>query len=66
MERNMKTWMISKTAKSILSKVIGIGLATSMAFVGATTTVYAKKITLHGASQFDETHSYTRLMRRFE
>ena len=62
----MKTWMISKTAKSILSKMIGIGLATSMIFIGAITTVYAKKITLHGASQFDETHSYTRLMRRFE
>ena len=27
---------------------------------------YADKITLHGASQFDESHSYTRLMRKFE
>ncbi|MFT5448708.1 MAG: TRAP-type C4-dicarboxylate transport system substrate-binding protein [Gammaproteobacteria bacterium] len=26
----------------------------------------AETITLHGASQFDETHSYTRLMRKFE
>lgn len=29
-------------------------------------TAYADKITLHGASQFDEKHAFTRLMRKFE
>ena len=29
-------------------------------------TVLADTITLHGASQFDETHAFTRLMRKFE
>jgi TRAP-type C4-dicarboxylate transport system substrate-binding protein len=43
-------------------------LAIAGALVGALTSpaVQAEKITLHGASQFDEKHAFTRLMRKFE
>lgn len=33
---------------------------------GIVSTAHADKITLHGASQFDESHAFTRLMRKFE
>jgi TRAP-type C4-dicarboxylate transport system substrate-binding protein len=39
------------------------GVLASVLFAPA---VQAETITLHGASQFDETHAFTRLMRKFE
>lgn len=51
---------------SILSKLLRPALA--VAFTGFTfvSAAQADKITLHGASQFDEKHAFTRLMRKFE
>ena len=52
--------------KITLSKLLRPALAvafTSFTFVSA---AQADKFTLHGASQFDEKHAYTRLMRKFE
>ncbi len=52
--------------KFTLSKLLCTALAvvfTSFAFISA---AQADKITLHGASQFDEKHAFTRLMRKFE
>jgi TRAP-type C4-dicarboxylate transport system substrate-binding protein len=43
-------------------------IALAMVFTGfaLVSTAQAEKITLHGASQFDERHAFTRLMRKFE
>jgi len=52
--------------KFTVSKLLLPALAvvfSSFAFVSA---AQADKITLHGASQFDEKHAFTRLMRKFE
>jgi len=51
---------------SIVSKLLRPALA--VAFTGFTmiSAAQADKITLHGASQFDEKHAFTRLMRKFE
>ena len=51
---------------SIFSKLLRPALA--VAFTGFTmvSAAQADKITLHGASQFDEKHAFTRLMRKFE
>ena len=51
---------------SIVSKLLRPALA--VAFTGLTfvSAAQADKITLHGASQFDEKHAFTRLMRKFE
>lgn len=51
-----------------------IGFRKKLSFAAITTslllalggTAQADTITLHGASQFDETHAYTRMMRKFE
>jgi len=50
----------------IASKLLRPALA--VAFTGFTmiSAAQADKITLHGASQFDEKHAFTRLMRKFE
>ena len=39
------------------------GLLAAAAFAPA---AQAEKYTLHGASQFDESHAFTRLMRKFK
>lgn len=52
--------------KFTVSKLLLLALAvvfSSFTFVSA---AQADKITLHGASQFDEKHAFTRLMRKFE
>jgi len=52
--------------RSLFSNLIRPALA--VAFTGLTmvSAAQADKITLHGASQFDEKHAFTRLMRKFE
>lgn len=47
--------------KSLSAGVIGLSLALTVL-----SPVKADTITLHGASQFDEKHAFTRLMRKFE
>ena len=51
---------------SFLAKFLKGILATSIICITLVPGVQAKKITLHGASQFDEKHAFTRLMRKFE
>jgi TRAP-type C4-dicarboxylate transport system substrate-binding protein len=46
-----------------LARLAGAGLLAGAVMIP---TAQADKITLHGASQFDETHAFTRLMRKFE
>lgn len=50
------------------SALITRGIALAMVFTGFAmiSVAQAEKITLHGASQFDERHAFTRLMRKFE
>ena len=48
---------------SKLLRPIAIAAVTSFALVSVS---HADKFTFHGASQFDEKHAYTRLMRKFE
>ena len=52
--------------KIILSKLLRPALAVAFTSFTFVSTVQADKFTLHGASQFDEKHAYTRLMRKFE
>ena len=52
-----------KTAIRRFTRLAAAGVLATMAMTPA---AQADKITLHGASQFDETHAYTRLMRKFE
>lgn len=51
-----------------LSTLATKSIALAMVFVGLpmVSVAQAEKITLHGASQFDERHAFTRLMRKFE
>ncbi len=49
-----------------LSKILRVALAGAFAGVTMISVAQAEKITLHGASQFDENHAFTRLMRKFE
>jgi TRAP-type C4-dicarboxylate transport system substrate-binding protein len=48
---------------SKLLRLIAIAAFTSFAIVSVS---HADKFTFHGASQFDEKHAFTRLMRKFE
>jgi TRAP-type C4-dicarboxylate transport system substrate-binding protein len=49
---------------TLATKIIALAMVfTGFAMVSA---AQAEKITLHGASQFDERHAFTRLMRKFE
>ena len=48
--------------KAAVFGLAALGLLT----LGTGTTSAADKIVLHGASQFDESHAFTRLMRKFE
>lgn len=48
---------LSKLLMPAVAAVIGLTIASA---------AQADKITLHGASQFDERHAFTRLMRKFE
>jgi TRAP-type C4-dicarboxylate transport system substrate-binding protein len=50
------------TVSKLLLPVLAVAFS-SFTFVS---TAQADKITLHGASQFDERHAFTRLMRKFE
>lgn len=48
-------------------KTVGLaGLVFATCTFGIVSTAQADTITLHGASQFDESHAFTRLMRKFE
>jgi len=50
--------------KTLVTKIIAVALVfTGFAMVSA---AQAETIKLHGASQFDERHAFTRLMRKFE
>ena len=46
-----------------IARLAGAGVLAGAALIP---NAYAEKFTLHGASQFDETHAFTRLMRKFE
>ncbi len=52
--------------RSVFSKMLGSALALAVAGIATLSVAQAEKITLHGASQFDEKHAFTRLMRKFE
>ena len=52
--------------KITLSKLLRPALAIAFASFTSVSAAQADKFTLHGASQFDEKHAYTRLMRKFE
>jgi len=52
--------------KQISKSVCTLGLILATCTLAFTSTAHADKITLHGASQFDEKHAFTRLMRKFE
>jgi TRAP-type C4-dicarboxylate transport system substrate-binding protein len=51
--------------RSMLSRLI-MPTATALAALTLASAAQADKIVLHGASQFDEKHAFTRLMRKFE
>ncbi len=51
---------------STLSKLLRPVLLASAAAMAMVSVAQAETITLHGASQFDENHAFTRLMRKFE
>ncbi len=46
-----------------IARLAGAGLIAGAVLIP---NAHAEKITLHGASQFDENHAFTRLMRKFE
>ena len=48
------------------TKLLRATIATAFAGFAMASTAQAETITLHGASQFDEKHAFTRLMRKFE
>ncbi|NQW12116.1 MAG: TRAP transporter substrate-binding protein [Alphaproteobacteria bacterium] len=50
----------------IFSKLTGSAMVVALAGFTMVSAAQAEKITLHGASQFDEKHAFTRLMRKFE
>ena len=52
--------------KMIVSKLLLSALVVAFSSLTFVSTAQADKITLHGASQFDERHAFTRLMRKFE
>ncbi len=52
--------------KTKIFRTARLALATVIACAVVATPAQADKITLHGASQFDESHAFTRLMRKFE
>lgn len=47
-------------------KKLSLAAITTSLMLALGSTAQADTITLHGASQFDETHAYTRMMRKFE
>ena len=49
-----------------IARLVRATIAGSFAGAMLVSTAQAEKITLHGASQFDESHAFTRLMRKFE
>ena len=51
---------------SFSAKLLKATVAAAFAGFAMASTAHADKITLHGASQFDEKHAFTRLMRKFE
>lgn len=48
------------------NKLLRATISTAFAGFAMASTAQAETITLHGASQFDEKHAFTRLMRKFE
>lgn len=52
--------------KHLKNKSALIGLALAAGLINGVMPAHADTITLHGASQFDEKHAFTRLMRKFE
>ena len=52
--------------KFTVSKLLLSALVVAFSSLMFVSTAQADKITLHGASQFDERHAFTRLMRKFE
>lgn len=52
--------------KKISMSAVAVSLAMTASSFTMTTAARAETITLHGASQFDEKHAFTRLMRKFE
>ncbi len=52
--------------KSPTRKLFRLAAAAAIGCAFVITPAHADKITLHGASQFDESHAFTRLMRKFE
>ncbi|HAC86498.1 MAG TPA: C4-dicarboxylate ABC transporter substrate-binding protein [Gammaproteobacteria bacterium] len=52
--------------KFTVSKLLLSALVVAFSSLTFVSTAQADKITLHGASQFDERHAFTRLMRKFE
>ena len=52
--------------KFTVSKLLLPALVVAFSSFTFVSTAQADKITLHGASQFDERHAFTRLMRKFE
>ncbi len=50
----------------LISKLLRPALVVALTGFTMGSTAHAEKITLHGASQFDEKHAFTRLMRKFE
>ena len=52
--------------KFTVSKLLLSALVVVFSSFTLVSTAQADKITLHGASQFDERHAFTRLMRKFE
>jgi len=49
-----------------ISKLLRPALAVAFASITFVSAAQAEKFTFHGASQFDEKHAFTRLMRKFE
>ncbi len=49
-----------------LTRLAAVAAAAALAGAMSISTAQAAKIVLHGASQFDENHAFTRLMRKFE
>lgn len=52
--------------RPMLFRLFGSALAVAFAGFTLVSAAHAQKITLNGASQFDEKHAFTRLMRKFE
>lgn len=50
----------------LFSRLLRTTVTVAFAGFAMASTAQAEKITLHGASQFDEKHAFTRLMRKFE